>query len=85
MMGVARTIRSGKVIQHEFLLIDTDSEGGYLPRISSGSEPVKFRLTTQRASEAIFENPAHDFPQTHSLPQDRGRLICADRGETEWR
>jgi hypothetical protein len=64
MMGVARTIRGGKVVSHEFLLIDTDQQGAYyLPRLSSGAAPVKFRLTTQSAAEAIFENPGHDFPQ----------------------
>jgi hypothetical protein len=41
MTGVARTIRSGKVMQHEFLLIDTEAQGiFYLPRISNGAEPV---------------------------------------------
>src|SRR5690348_13753455 len=62
MMGVARTIRGGKVVSHEFLLIDTDQQGVfYLPRLSSGVAPVKFRLTTQSAIEAIFENPEHEF------------------------
>ena len=64
MMGVARTIRGGKVVSHEFLLIDTDPQGAYyLPRLSSGATPVKFRLTTQNAAEVIFENAGHDFPQ----------------------
>src|SRR5215475_10409563 len=77
MMGVARTIRSGKVIQHEFLLIVTDAEGVfYLPRISNGAEPVKFRLTTQSASEAIFGNPAHDFPQRILYRKTEGGLFA---------
>jgi hypothetical protein len=86
MMGVARTIRSGKVIQHEFLLIDTDAEGVfYLPRISSGAEPVKFRLATQGASEAIFENPAHDFPQRILYRKIEGGLFARIDGKQNGR
>ena len=82
MMGVARTIRSGKVVQHEFLLIDTDAEGVfYLPRLSNGAEPVKFRLTTQSASEAIFENPAHDFPQRILYRKTDGGLFARIDGK----
>src|SRR5215469_15280526 len=86
MMGVARTIRSGKVIQHEFLLIDTDSEGAfYLPRISNGDEPVKFRLTTQSASRAVFENPAHDFPQRILYRKTEGGLFARIEGKQNGR
>ena len=82
MMGVSRTIRAGKVVFHEFLLIDTDQEGAYyLPRLSNGAEPVKFRLTTQSETGAIFENPAHDFPQRIIYRKTEGGLFARIDGK----
>ena len=82
MMGVSRTIRDGKVTGYEFLLIDGDQEGiYYLPRLSSGATPVKFHLTTQSASEVIFENPAHDFPQRIIYRKTDGGLFARIDGK----
>jgi hypothetical protein len=82
MMGVSRTIRAGKIVMHEFLLIDTDAEGiFYLPRLSNGATPVKFRLTTQSASEVIFENQAHDFPQRIIYRKTDGGLFARIDGK----
>lgn len=64
MMGISRTIKSGKVVFSEFMRIDTArDEITYLPRIGTKASPVFFKLTSQTDSEVIFENPTHDFPQ----------------------
>lgn len=64
MMGVARTIRAGKVVAREFMVIDTEPAGiFYAPRIGTPDAAVRFKLTTQTDTEVIFENPTHDFPQ----------------------
>jgi hypothetical protein len=82
MMGVSRTIRAGKVVAHEFLLIDTDAEGVYyLPRLSNGAAAVKFRLTSQTAAEVIFENQAHDFPQRILYRKTDGGLLARIDGK----
>lgn len=64
MMAVSRTIRAGKVVAREFIVIDTEPAGiFYAPRIGTPDAAVRFRLTTQTDSEVIFENPTNDFPQ----------------------
>jgi hypothetical protein len=64
MMAVARTIRTAKVVAREFIVIDTEADGIYYsPRIGTKDAAVRFKLTTQTATEVIFENPTHDFPQ----------------------
>lgn len=64
MMAVSRTIRAAKVVAREFIVIDTDPDGIYYsPRIGTKDAAVRFKLTTQTATEVIFENPTHDFPQ----------------------
>jgi hypothetical protein len=82
MMGVARTIKGGKVVSHEFLLIDSDNQGiYYLPRLSNGATPVKFHLTTQTPTEVIFENQAHDFPQRIIYRKTDGGLFARIDGK----
>lgn len=64
MMAVSRTIRAGKVVAREFIVIDTEPAGiFYSPRIGTPDAAVRFKLTTQSDTEVVFENPTHDFPQ----------------------
>lgn len=63
MLGMNRTIVRDTTRQHEFLLIAvTDSGVVYraAPSTQPAAEFVATEITTRRA---IFENPAHDFPQ----------------------
>lgn len=68
MLGMARTLKNGRAAQFEFMQLRADAEG----RLSfiaqpQGRPPTEFKLLRQGShpdgGEAVFENPAHDFPQ----------------------
>ena len=63
MMGISRTVKGGRTVEHEFLQIrDVNGTLAYVAK-PSGQAEATFMLTTFSEKEAIFENPAHDFPQ----------------------
>ncbi|MGM9483102.1 DUF6265 family protein [Roseateles sp. NT4] len=64
MLGMARTLKDGRVVEFEFMQIRADAEG----RLSfiaqpQGRPPTEFALLRQGDAEAVFENATHDFPQ----------------------
>ena len=86
MMGIARTVKAGRVVFSEFMRIETkDGFLVYTPRIGSKQAPVEFRSKSQTDSEVVFENPAHDFPQRiiyrRSGSELVGRIEGTDKGK----
>lgn len=64
MLGVARSVRSGKVVNYEFTRIELrDGAIFYVAKPSQNKEETAFKLVSSSRSEAIFENLQHDFPQ----------------------
>ena len=64
MMGVGRTIKSGKLVDFEFLRIVEDANGiAYISRPSENKEDASFKMIRSSTGEVVFENAAHDFPQ----------------------
>ena len=64
MIGMSRTVRGGKTTGYEFIRIVTSDTGiEYIAKPSSNNEETAFKLVKSSATEAVFENPAHDFPQ----------------------
>jgi hypothetical protein len=64
MLGMARIVKGGRVVEFEFMQLRADADG----RLSfiaqpQGRPPTEFRLARQGEAEAQFENPGHDFPQ----------------------
>jgi hypothetical protein len=64
MIGVSRTIRDGNMSAFEFLCI-VERDGGLIYQaMPNGRSPATdFTLTRIDADNAVFENPAHDFPK----------------------
>lgn len=64
MMGMARTLKGGKVVFSEFMRID-ERNGAfvYTARIGTKMEPVGFTMVSLSDARVVFENTAHDFPQ----------------------
>jgi hypothetical protein len=64
MIGMSRTVAKGKVVEYEFIMIREEANGdiSYIAR-PSGQEEASFRLVKLGKTEAVFENPTHDFPQ----------------------
>ena len=64
MMGLSRTMKAGRTVFSEFMRIEKQgADFYYTPRIGTKQAPVPFKMTKATADEAVFENPAHDFPQ----------------------
>jgi hypothetical protein len=63
MLGLGRTLRDGKLRDHEFVrIVEVDSSLAYVAE-PSGQPKATFPLKSLTADEAVFEDPAHDFPQ----------------------
>ena len=82
MLGMARTIAKGRVVEHEFLQI-REGPGGDLFYVAqpSGQKEAAFQVKSLTDTEVVFENPQHDFPQkiTYTLRPD-GSLLAAVEG-----
>jgi hypothetical protein len=64
LIGMSRTVRGAKTTGFEFLRIVTTEAGiDYIAKPSSNNEETAFKLVKSSATEAVFENLAHDFPQ----------------------
>lgn len=67
MLGMARTLKNGRVIEFEFMQLRAEADGtlSYIAQ-PQGRPPTAFKLLRQQQgdeAEAVFENPGHDFPQ----------------------
>lgn len=64
MMGVSRTIAGDKTVEFEYLRIEQRADGiFYVAHPKARCPGTDFKLTRATASEAVFENPQHDFPK----------------------
>jgi hypothetical protein len=82
MLGMSRTVSRGKAIEHEFIQI-REGPGGALFFIAlpSGQKEAAFQIVSLTATEAVFGNPQHDFPQkiTYTRQPD-GSLLTVIEG-----
>jgi Domain of unknown function (DUF6265) len=64
MLGVSRTVKGSKTVAHEFMQIRELADGrlAYIAE-PSGQRRTEFPLKGLTDTEAVFENPTHDFPQ----------------------
>ena len=58
------TVSQGRTVEYEFLLLRVEANGeiNYVAK-PSGQAETAFKLIRANATEAVFENPQHDFPQ----------------------
>ena len=78
MLGLGRTVRGGKTVAHEFMQI-RETAPGKLAFIAmpSGQATTTFALVKASGAEAVFENPAHDFPQRVIYRRDGDAVLNA--------
>lgn len=85
MLGMARTLKNGRVVEFEFMQIRADADGRlvYIAQ-PHGRPPTEFGLLRQKdgeGAEAVFENPAHDFPQRVGYRREAAdRLVARIEG-----
>jgi len=64
MLGMSRTVASGKTVEYEFLRLHEESNGDvFYTALPSRQQEASFKLVRLENYTAIFENPEHDFPQ----------------------
>ena len=64
LIGMSRTVRGEKTTGFEFIrIVTTDAGIDYVAKPSSNKEETAFKLVKSSATEVVFENLAHDFPQ----------------------
>ncbi|HKS10233.1 MAG TPA: DUF6265 family protein [Pyrinomonadaceae bacterium] len=64
MMGMSRTVAGEKIVEFEYLRIEQRADGVYYVAHPKARCPgTDFKLTKASGSEAVFENPQHDFPK----------------------
>lgn len=86
MMAMARTVRDGRVLSHEAILLELDADGVtpvYVPKPSNQKE-ARFKLVSALDGRFVFENPEHDFPQRiiyHRQPD--GALLARIEGSRD--
>jgi hypothetical protein len=80
MIGVGRTIRDGKMTSHEMIVLREQGDRLAYEAHPSGQAPATFLSTRINASELVFENPAHDFPQEVGYRRDGDSLRAWTRG-----
>ncbi len=82
MLGMARTVAKGRVLEYEFTQI-REGPGGELFYVAqpSGQRETAFKLLSLTDTEVVFENKEHDFPQTigYSLQPD-GSVVAYIEG-----
>ena len=83
MMGVSRTIAGDKTVEFEYLRIEQRADGVYYVAHPKARCPgTDFKLTRASATEAVFENPQHDFPKRIVYRKtDDGLTASIDGGE----
>ena len=76
MIGVSRTIRDGKLTEYELVVLREDGDRLAYHAHPSGQPAATFRSTRVTASELVFEDPSHDFPQQVGYRIDGDALLA---------
>lgn len=77
LLGYSRSGRGEAVREFEHLRIQAGADGVPAYWASPGGRAaVAFRLVSARGTEAVFENPQHDFPQRIRYRRDGDALIA---------
>ena len=64
MLGMSRTVAGEKTVEFEYLRIEQRADGIYYVAHPKARCPATdFKLMRASATEAVFENPQHDFPK----------------------
>jgi hypothetical protein len=84
MMGVGRSVAGNKTVEFEYLRIEQRADGiFYVAHPKARCPGTDFKLTRVSATEAVFENPQHDFPKRITYRKGEGDSLTAtiDGGE----
>jgi hypothetical protein len=63
MLGMGRTLRGGKLVEHELVVVREEGERLAYEAHPSGQSSAVFLSRELGESRVVFENATHDFPQ----------------------
>jgi hypothetical protein len=76
MLGMGRTVRDGKLVEYESVVLrEQDGRMAYEAH-PSGQPPAVFTSQTIGESTVVFENLAHEFPQRVGYTRDGESLLA---------
>ena len=76
MLSMGRTVRDGKLVEYESVLLrEQDGKLAYEAH-PSGQPSAVFLSSTIDESTVIFENPAHDYPQRVGYKREGDSLLA---------
>ena len=76
MLGMGRTVRDGKLVEYESVVLrEEDGKLAYEAH-PSGQPSAVFLSKTLDESSVVFENPAHDYPQRVGYTRDGEALLA---------
>jgi hypothetical protein len=75
-LGIARTIRGGTLVEYEMMLIRETADRVVFEARPSDQPAALFNLIEAGTTRIVFENPAHDFPQRIGYER-KGRSLLA--------
>ena len=79
LLGMGRTVRAGRTVEHEFMQIRLAADGTpvFIAQPSRRAAPVPFKLLRASPTEMVFENLEHDFPQRVIYRQESSTSLRA--------
>jgi hypothetical protein len=81
MIGISRTVAGDRTTEYEFIVLRSGAAGvEYVARPSRQAEAI-FTATKISSAEAVFENPAHDFPTRIRYRLAGGGLVATIDGK----
>jgi hypothetical protein len=84
MIGMSRTVAGDKTVEFEYLRLEQRADGIFYVAYPQGRCPgTDFKLTRSSGTEAVFENPQHDFPKRiiYRKTGEDGLTASIDGGE----
>ena len=77
LLGSSRTVRDGKTIEHEFVIVREAPDGRLAYEVSpSGRPPTVFTSISLDDAGVVFENLQHDFPQRVAYRRKGAELLA---------
>jgi len=77
LLGSSRTVRDGKTIEHEFVIVRETADGRLAYEVSpSGRAPTVFTSISLDEGGVVFENLQHDFPQRVAYQRKGSDLLA---------
>jgi hypothetical protein len=77
LLGSARTVRDGKTIEHEFVIVRETADGRLAYEVSPSGRPLTvFTSISLDDGGVVFENLQHDFPQRVAYERKGADLLA---------